>query len=138
MTAMTWKPLDASRANWVYVGSANEDRERGCIGHLRGDFGHDGDEFWTSWFPRTTGRVTDAFFDEFQAVVKALRKRGAMLENYRTMCRLCRGGLKVEEDRYAFEAETQHRFYCLRCNTLRGDYQFYLYAYDKDAMSEEV
>ena len=29
----------------------NETRELGCIGHLRGDFGRSGNDFYHKWFP---------------------------------------------------------------------------------------
>ena len=47
---MVWKPLEAEKLDWLYSGNHEEDLERGCIGHLRGDFGHSGKEFWTGWF----------------------------------------------------------------------------------------
>ncbi|MGF9712207.1 hypothetical protein [Paenibacillus naphthalenovorans] len=37
---------------YFYSASAAEEIERGCIGHLRGDFGRSGEEFWVTWFPR--------------------------------------------------------------------------------------
>ena len=39
---MVWKPLEAEKLDWLYPGNHEEELERGCIGHLRGDFGHSG------------------------------------------------------------------------------------------------
>ena len=33
--------------------TSDKAQEKACIGHLRGDFGADGEGFFTSWFPHT-------------------------------------------------------------------------------------
>ena len=48
-----------------------------------------------------------------------------------------RDGLACE-DSFGFKAESPHYTYCLRCTPRRGDYNFYLYAYDKDAQREHA
>ena len=37
-----------------YSDGPAEDR---CIGHLRGDFGKSGDEFWHSWFEESARKI---------------------------------------------------------------------------------
>ncbi len=128
---LRWKPLTQEKLDWVYSDS-KADPERGCVGHLRGDFGHRGNEFWTSWFDHQPVLKNEAFRNELQDVVNGLRRKGGLLENFQGMNRQCRKGL-VYDDSFSFQAETGNYMYCLRCTPRRGDYNFYLYAYDKNA-----
>ena len=123
--------------NECYSGSSEQDLERGCVGHLRGDFGKSGGEFWTSWFDHQPELKSPAFHEEFQNVVKSLRKQDGLLRNFASMSRGCRDGLSCD-DSFGFKAESPHYTYCLRCTPRRGDYNFYLYAYDKDAQREQA
>ncbi len=132
---LSWRPIEADKVDWLYSGSTEEDKARGCIGHLRGDFGKSGGEFWSSWFDHQPGLKSTAFHDELQNVVNALRKEGGLLRNFASMSRGCRDGLSCA-DSFGFTAETPQHTYCLRCTPRRGDYNFYLYAYDKDAQRE--
>ena len=38
----------------------NEPMEYGCIGHLRGDFGGSGKEYYSTWFDHTCKHLNDA------------------------------------------------------------------------------
>ena len=90
---MVWKPLEAEKLDWLYSGNHEEDLERGCIGHLRGDFGHSGKEFWTGWFDHQPDLKNKAFQDELQDVVNGLRREGGLLKDFASMSRQCRNGL---------------------------------------------
>lgn len=46
--AMKWTPCNDIKM--LYSGNAEHDEAMRCIGHLRGDFGRDGNNFWTSWY----------------------------------------------------------------------------------------
>lgn len=70
--------------------TSDEAQENACIGHLRGDFGADGEGFFTSWFPHT-GKIMaeDAhkiFCTELDHVVSALRENG-LLKDRATMAK---------------------------------------------------
>ena len=132
---LSWKPIEPDQADWLYSGSSLQDLERGCVGHLRGDFGKSGGEFWTSWFDHQPGLKTPAIHEEFQHVVNSLRKQDGLLRNFASMSRGCREGLSCD-DSFGFKEESPHYTYCVRCTPRRGDYNFYLYAYDKDAQRE--
>lgn len=134
---LTWRPIEADKVDWLYSGSTEEEKARGCIGHLRGDFGKSGGEFWSSWFDHQPGLKSTAFHDELQDVVNALRKEGGLLRNFASMSRGCKDGLSCA-DGFGFRADTPQRTYCLRCTPRRGDYNFYLYAYDKTAQREHA
>ena len=132
---MEWKPLSPEKQDWLYSGDSQADLERGCIGHLRGDFGSSGTEFWTTWFHHQPGLRSKAFQDELQDVVNGLRKGDGLLQNFKTMSRQCRDGLACDGS-FGFQADTRNYTYCLRCMPRRGDYNFYLYAYDKNAQRQ--
>ncbi len=134
---INWKPIDIQKRDWLYSGTSEEDRERGCIGHLRGDFGSSGTEFWTTWFDHQPGLNRQCFRQELQDIVYDLRKEGGLLQDFSSMRMLCREGLAVD-DCFGFKAESKNYQYCLRCMPRRGDYNFYLYAYDKHAQLEHT
>lgn len=124
---MEWKPIEQEKIDWLYS-DESKDIERGCIGHLRGDFGHGGDEFWTSWFDHREELKTQEFRDEFDSVVNGAIDSG-LLANYRSMCKACRAGTPIIDNMYGFRMETENYEYCLRCTTIRGVYSFYIYCY---------
>ncbi len=136
-TQLTWEPIESDKRDWLYSAQGKHDAERGCIGHLRGDFGRDGHEFWTSWFDHQVGLKTVSFRDELQAVVNSLREEGGLLQSFASMSKQCRDGFPCDAS-YGFHAESQHYEYCLRCTPRRGDYNFYLYCYDKSAQREHA
>ena len=129
---VVWKAIEVEKQDWLYSSQREADAERGCIGHLRGDFGRDGNAFWTSWFDHTPGLKSAAFQEELQSVVNHLRKEGGLLSGFNAMRSQCRSGLACD-DSYGFRMETARYEYCLRCIPRRDDYHFYLYCYDKDA-----
>ena len=138
MDKIIWFPLQANMTDWVYSGKITDDVERQCIGHLRGDFGRSGDEFWTSWFDHLPEFHTEAFTKEFQKIVNDLRKKGRLLHSMNTMRKLCREeeSLQIDES-YCFMTYTDRYLYCLRCIPLRGNYNFYLYCYDREDKEEK-
>ena len=54
------------------------------------------------------------------------------MQSFSSMSKLCRNGFPCDTS-YGFHAESHHYEYCLRCTPCRGDYNFYLYCYDKSA-----
>ena len=58
----------------LFYNNKDEERELGCIGHLRGDFGG-GREFWTAWFPHNFDELNNEKFKTiFDAIIKKLRE----------------------------------------------------------------
>ena len=111
-----------------------QDAVLGTVGHIRIDFGSGGKEFWHTWWPHNEDRFnTPEFREDLQKVVDALRADGP-LKNLSAMSSYCyqNGGvITAEGHNYGYIAETEHYRYCLRCNPTPGDYQGYLYCYDK-------
>ncbi len=110
-----------------------EDHSLGTVGHLRIDFGHRGQEFWSSWWEHNGDHFnTPEFREELQMVVDELRRSGP-LKDLKTMRSYCDGHGGAIEDKGAtcgYIADTEHYRYCLRCTPLPGHYQGYLYCYD--------
>lgn len=114
--------------------------QTGCIGYLRGDFGH-GNEFYTSWFDTAPFRKTPEFQSEFNEVITAFRDdpqyRG-ILHNLEDMKMLCttrpqsKMPDRLREHSYAFRANTEKHAYLIRLFPQKGDYNFYIYAYQRE------
>lgn len=114
--------------------------QTGCIGYLRGDFGH-GNEFYTSWFDTAPFRKTPEFQSEFNEVITAFREdpqyRG-ILHNLEDMKMLCttrpqsKMPERLKEHSYAFRADTEKHAYLIRLFPQKGDYNFYIYAYQRE------
>jgi hypothetical protein len=101
------------------------------VGHMRGDFGREGDRFYHSWTDHDAGRNTPEFKSEFQSVVSALRRE--VLKDYKSTVAYCYSHPEAKipgaEYLYGFKLETEKRRYFVRCTTLRDDY-FYVFVYD--------
>ena len=70
---LTIRPMTPAEHNYYYSWSPRLMAVAGCIGHLRGDMGHEGNGFYTTWFDHQEDLKTQAFKDELDIVVTALR-----------------------------------------------------------------
>ena len=112
-----------------------KDRELACVGHLRLDFGHEGREFWHTWWPHNDDTLNvPAFKAELDQVMAEFRESGP-LKDLGAMTSYCgahsQGRLEGERGSFGFIAESEGYRYCLRCTPRQGDYNGYLYIYDK-------
>ena len=46
---MTIRAMKPDERNYSYTQEKSVQKNTGCIGHLRGDMGRSGEEFYTSW-----------------------------------------------------------------------------------------
>ena len=118
---------------YAYSQSSKIERQTGCIGYLRGDFGA-GKEFYTSWFDHQKEYKDEEFKAEFDEVVNTLREKDGLLCSRDSMSRFCYQHPEAEFEgnyctEYGFRVQTPQHTYMLRCNPNYGDYNFYLYAY---------
>lgn len=129
------RPASPEEAGFFYAQTPEKDEEMGAIGHVRIDFGHEGKEFWHSWWPRGPEELnTQEFRDELGKVVNDLRQ--SVLKDLSSMRRHCYGSEGAIEggsccQNYGFTLETERYLYRLRCNPIKGDYQAYLSCFDK-------
>lgn len=143
---LTIRPMTQEERAFSYTQEEAVLEKTGCVGHLRGDMGANGNEFWTTWDDHIPGLKTDAFKKEFDNVVNLLRSNeqyGGLLKDRNTMKTYCKGqpesafqGNYTEE--YAFRADTEQYAYMIRCNPVKGDYNFYIYAYDREMLDKAL
>lgn len=120
-----------------------EDIRSGCVGHLRIDYGRTDTEFWHTWHPHNEDRFnTEEFKAELDEMVNELREQGP-LKSRAMMSYFCndQGAPPLESSdypQYGFTTESEHYKYYLRCNPRQGDYNGYLYIYDKREQQLEM
>lgn len=97
------------------------------------DFGSD-NEFYSSWWENRGDLKDSAFKSELDEVVNDLRKNG-LLKNRSSMQRYCatHQNLNLNES-YGFSVETDAHLFLLRCRPERGNYDCYMYCYDKQEL----
>ena len=128
------RPASSEEAGLFFALPPERDAELGCIGHVRIDFGRDGDRFYHSWHPRGPEDLnTQDFKAELNEVVDELRQ--SVLKNFSAMTGYCHDhGGEINGgwvQNYGYIVETEHYRYCLRCNPAPGDYQAYLTCFYK-------
>lgn len=117
-----------------FFDNTNAEQTRGLIGYLRGDFGRNGNEFYTSWFDKNEKLNKEPFKTEFNDVMNFLRER---LLNDRTYMRSFVYGneqLKIdtsESNSRGMFVESDNYEYDIRTISDNGNYDFYIYCYDK-------
>ena len=136
---MTIRAMKPDERNYSYTQEKSVQKNTGCIGHLRGDMGRSSEEFYTSWDDHEASLKTETFKSEFNSIVNALRKDeryGLLLSSRKTLAACCHAmpdcafdGSSAQE--YGFRADTKAYSYMIRCNPTQGNYNFYIYAYDR-------
>jgi len=130
------RPIALEEAALFYADD-EKNKELDCIGHLRGDFGYNGKEFWHSWFGQQDALNTPEFKVDLAVVMIGLRTQGP-LKDLRSMAYYCCGHREAKipgarhPETYGFIVNTgQYRYY-IRCFPLQGDNKFYVYCYRKE------
>jgi hypothetical protein len=120
----------------LFYSDSEKYKEFGCIGHLRGDFGSVGKEFWSTWWEHQSELKTQEFKDEFDDFINSLRKQG-LLKDRHSMADCCYQHPEAKipgawhSDVYGFCVNTDRHRYFVRCFPHQGDYNFYVYCYKK-------
>ncbi len=133
---ITIRPLMPEERAYAYTQEPETMQKSGCIGHLRGDMDTNGKGFFTRWDDHTPELKTDAFKTEFDTVVNQLRFDEEILKDTSTLAAYCRANPEAGFDgnytgEYGFRVDTEGHSYMVRLNPNKGDYNFYIYAYDK-------
>lgn len=90
---MTLRPMTKAERMYSYTQSEQIMAQAGCIGHLRADFGTDGDEFFFGWDDHRERLRSEDFLREFDEVMGALREDAqfeGILKNRSAMASYCR------------------------------------------------
>jgi hypothetical protein len=141
---MEIRTLTEAERKYTYAQSPQIMGQTGGIGHLRGDFGRDGNGFFTSWDDYWKDLKTDEFKAELDEVIDALRSgEYGLLENRSAMrqfvARHPESGMAGNYcTEYGFRAETGQYAFLLRCNPIQGDYNFYCYCYVKEWLDSHI
>ena len=115
---------------------SNSDREPCCIGHIRGDFGKSGDEYWaTFWEHEGINAAGEDCKAELTALVNALRKN--LLKSRKHMKLYIRQlpPLLLESGEimsYGYQVTTEKYNYYIRCTPYPGVYDFYIDIYFRE------
>ena len=134
---------DSSLHDLYFSRSEEQDKVVGCVGHLRGDFGS-GKQFYTTWWPHQQDALnTPEFKADIDRTVNWLREQSdsplhdlnAMqfcYKRYRNSCEIKNAVLPS----CAFLVESKQYVYMLRCTPTKGDYNFYMYCYQRAAFEK--
>lgn len=138
------RPLTEAEQKYTYKQSTQLEGQTGSIGYLRGDFGKHGNEFYTSWFGRSTQWETDAFKSELDEIITALRsdeygllKDSAHMNHYGHAHddSMFEGNYCTE---FGFRVDTEKHAFLLRCNPTRGDYNFTCHCYIRQYLDRHM
>ena len=113
----------------------------GCIGHLRVDMDSSGTGFFSSWDTHSPSLKDEAFKSEFDELINELRfneELGGILTNRSSMSKFCHAipGSEITDDgkNFGFRIDTDEHAYMLRLNPNKGEYNAYIYAYDREML----
>lgn len=138
-------PMSKLEQQYSYSHNEQVDAATRCLGHLRGDMGSTGNAFFFTWFDHCGELKTQAFKSEFDEVINALRfdkqyhgilsSRSAM-SSYCYQHPECSYGPDVRE--HGVRIDTEGYSYLLRLNPSPGEYNFYCYCYEKEALDRHL
>ena len=112
----------------------------GCIGHLRADFGSNGEDFRSTWNDHIAELKSQAFMDELDIVVNTLRS-GDFLKNRNAMSKYCYAHPEASCDNgreWGIRVDTDHYSYLMRLNPHRGEYNLYCYCYERGKLDRHL
>ena len=140
---MELRELTQPEQKYTYRQSHQLDAQTGCIGYLRGDFGSTGKEFYSSWFDNMAYLKTPEFRAELDQVINALREDsqyGGILADWRSLSSACHQSTtpNLGRDESGFRVNTQDYVYLLRLNPSPGDYNFYIYCYQRNYLDRHI
>ena len=142
---MTIRPMTAPERMYCYTQSQQIMAQTGCIGHLRGDMGSTGEQFYSSWDDHQGQLKTQEFKDEFDAVINALRfdeAYGGVLVSRKALANYCwdhpDSRMVSGEDDFGFRLDTENYSYMIRLNPNRGMYNIYCYCYQREWLDNHL
>ena len=125
---------------YLFYSDAEKDAERGCIGHLRGDFGRSGKEFHTDWSDHAGAEEhkNEQFHKEFDSLIELLRMDVladcSRMFSYCCEHEECRNAYSHTDSCWGFRILTENYVYYLRCSPVLGAVNFYCYAYQRETL----
>ena len=134
------KTVPPEEINLFYSQGEEVDCKTGIVGHLRGDFGSGGNEFWTTWWDHQGELNNQEFKNDIGSAIKKMREDG-LLNNLAAMRSFCYGAHGAEipssmGDCYGFRHDSDDYSYYIRASTKQGDYNFYVYCYQRETLEQ--
>lgn len=111
------------------------EQTKGLVGYLRGDFGKDGNEFHHTWFNNSEKLNNDKFKEDFDKIMETLRERLLTDRDWMRSVAYNHPETKIASQStssYGMFVETERYEYDIRTITEDGNYDFYIYCYDKN------
>lgn len=111
------------------------EQTKGLIGYLRGDFGKDGKAFWHTWFDENEKLKTEEFSEDLGKTMMTLRERLLTDRYWMRSVAYNHPDAKIANEStssYGMFVETDRYEYDIRTITEDGNYDFYIYCYDKN------
>lgn len=116
------------------------EQTKGLVGYLRGDFGKDGNEFFHTWFDDNVKLKTDGFKEDFDKIMETLRERLLTDRDWMRSVAYNHPEAKIESEvtsSYGMFVETDRYEYDIRMIIEDGNYDFYIYCYDKEVQEPQ-
>lgn len=143
---MEIRPLTEAERKYTYSQSQQLFGQTACVGHLRGDMDSNGTGFFTSWDNHCAYLKTDEFKAEFDTVINMLRfdeRYGGVLKNRSSLAAYCYGNPQSAFEanysrEFGFRTDTDKYSYLLRLNPNKGEYNFYCYCYEREALDRHM
>ena len=143
---MNLRELKKEEKDYTYTSSSEVLQRTGCIGHLRGDFGSSGIEWYSTWFEHNSELKTQEFSRDIDKVINNLRfgkEYGKLMVDRDSMARYCYSHPESRFEgnytrEYGIRADTDKYSFLFRLNLNRGDYNFYVYCYEKEALDKHL
>lgn len=139
---MQIKILAPSEREYTYSAFRGQSRDEstGCIGHLRADFGSDGDGFYSTWWDHIADLKSQAFKGEIDEVINALRS-GGFLAGRDAIAKYCYSHPEAgygNDREWGVRVDTESYAYLMRLNPHRGEYNLYCYCYERDKLNRHL
>lgn len=144
MANFTLRPMTVSERKYSYVQSPQIQGQTGNIGYLRGDFGSNGNWFYTTWFDTRSQWKSDELKQDLDDVINALRSHNyGLLRDRATMYSVCRENKDSEmkgnyTTEFGFRADSEKYAFLLRCIPVQGDYNFYCFCYVRKWLDKHI
>lgn len=146
-TLMFFRVMTENEHKYSFSQNGQLKAQCGFIGYLRGDFGKDGNHFYSTWNEENSLLKTEEFSKEFDMVVNTLRLDPAymgFLQNLNSMKSFCKSRPNshiegIDDTRcYGFRVNTNKYAYLFRCIPYENDYNFYIYAYESNKLDNHL
>ena len=138
---MTVRCATRDEQEFAYTPGGIDLDSSGCIGHLRIDMGREGNSFYPDWSNESHAELPDGFSAYLDTMVSELRTNPAfdgILSDRSSLSSFCyrhpESRIPDEDNKYAFRADAGEYAMILRLTPNRGEYNAYIYCYQRDRL----